>query len=199
MNSELKRTIDNSEKSHLERLEYEKKQLTDTYKGAIAELTEQCNKHRADVERMAREVAETEKQMAIVKNDYALIRKQKMKTDNEMKQLTAKVDRERKLMETNYTAKRIQYETEMNQRLTEDHQRAEQEKRRICGFAAEAFKMFFDANASIDEKSYRNVIETACDELTKLTKSDAAVRRIVAARDGQTTEDAVAQVLMAHA
>ncbi|OHT09438.1 hypothetical protein TRFO_04491 [Tritrichomonas foetus] len=198
-NAELKRTIVANEAAAEERLETEKKQISDTYKGAIAELTEQCNKHRADVEKMAKEVADNEKQMAIIKNDCCLLKKQKIKIENEMKQLTAKVDRERKLMETNFTAKRIQYETEMTRKLTEDHQKYEQDKRRICGFAAEAFKLFFNANSTIDEKSYRNVIEQARDELTKLTKSDASVRRIVAARDNQTTEDAVAQVIMTSA
>ena len=178
------------------RLENEKRQLTDTYKGAIAELTDQCAKHRSDVEKMAKSVAENEKQMAISRNECNLMKKHKIKIENEMKSLLAKVERERKLMETNYTAKRIAYESETAQKMNEEKQKLEQEKRRICGFGVEAFKMFFNANSSIDEKSFRNVIENARDELTRLTKSDAAVRRIVSARDNQTTEDAVAQVLM---
>ncbi|KAK8837798.1 hypothetical protein M9Y10_036336 [Tritrichomonas musculus] len=194
--ADLRKKLHDNEVAAEKRLENEKNSLSETYKGAIAELTEQCNKHRADVERMAKDVAENEKQMALNKSEFGVLKKQKIKAENELKQLIAKVEREKKLMETNYTAKRCQYETDMNRRITEDHQKFEQEKRRICGYAAEAFKLFFNASAAIDEKSYRNVIEQARDELTKLTKSDAAVRRLVAARDNQTTEDAVAQVLM---
>lgn len=80
--------------------------------------------------------------------------------------------------------------------MNDERLKFEAEKRRICGYSIEAFKLFFDANLSIDEKSYRNVVDMAKDELTKLTHSDASIRRIVAARDGQTTEDAVAQVIM---
>ncbi|KAK8895785.1 hypothetical protein M9Y10_013670 [Tritrichomonas musculus] len=195
--NEFKKQLSDQADHFERRLEDEKRQLTETYKGAIAELTDQCAKHRSDVERMAKSVAENEKQMAISRNECNLMKKHKIKIENEMKSLNAKVERERKLMETNYTAKRIAYESETAQKMNEERQKLEQEKRRICGFGVEAFKMFFNANSSIDEKSFRNVIENARDELTRLTKSDAAVRRIVAARDNQTTEDAVAQVLMA--
>ncbi|OHS94310.1 hypothetical protein TRFO_39472 [Tritrichomonas foetus] len=196
--NDLIRDIKNNGIAALERLEIEKRQLSETYTDAIEQLKEQCEKHRLDVEKMAKVVSENEKLVAIVRSENALLKKEKLKIEQDMKSLSAKVDRERKLMETTYTAKRIQYETEVTSKLNEERTRFEVEKRRICGFAAEAFKMFFDANAAIDEKSYRNVIETATEELTKLTKSDAAVRRIVSARDGQTTEDAVAQVLMSH-
>ncbi|OHT01906.1 hypothetical protein TRFO_31201 [Tritrichomonas foetus] len=197
--NELNRQLVEQSEATAQRLEKEKKQLTETYQCAIDELTEQCAKHRSDVERMATVVAENEKQMAIVRNECNILKKQKIKIENEMKSLLAKVDRERKLLETNYTAKRIAYESEMSQKMNEERQKLEQEKRKLCGYGAEAFKMFFNANTSIDEKSFRNVIENARDELTRLTKSDAAVRRIVAARDNQTTEDAVAQVLMTSA
>ena len=197
--NDLTREIKNCQLAAQDRLEIEKRQLVQTYTDAMDQLKDQCEKHRLDVEKMAKVVSENEKSVAIIRAENMILKKEKLKVEQDMKSLTSKVERERKLMESTFTAKRIQYETEIIGKLNDERSRFEVEKRRICGFAAEAFKMFFDANASIDEKSYRNVIETACDELTKLTKSDAAVRRIVAARDGQTTEDAVAQVLMAHA
>ena len=193
---EFNHLLASKEEETNQRIESEKKLLSDTFKNAIDELTQQCAKHRSDVERMAKVVADNEKQMSIIKNENNILKKQKIKTDNEMKMLVAKVNRERKLIESNATAKRIAYESEMNQKLNEEKQKYEQDKRRICRFGAESFKMFYNATSSIDEKSFKNVIECARDELTRLMKSDAAVRRIVAARDNQTTEDAVAQVLM---
>lgn len=195
-NAELKRKLQENIENSERRLETEKQQLADTYKGVIAELTEQCNKHRSDVERMAKEVAEAEKQMAMIKNDNCLLKKQKIKAENEMKQQAEKFEREKKILDSSYTAKRCQYEDEFTRKMTESNQKYEQDKRRICGYAAESFKLLFNANSAIDEKSYRSVIDQARDELTKLTKSDADIRRLVAARDNQTTEDAVAQVLM---
>ncbi|OHT11849.1 hypothetical protein TRFO_18528 [Tritrichomonas foetus] len=182
-----------------DRLETEKRELRNTYERAINQLKDQCEMHRLDVEKMAKTVAENEKQCAIVKQEALTMKKEKIRTEQEMKSLRAKVDRERKLMETTFTAKRIAYETEVTKKLNDEKGRFEQEKRRICGYAVEAFKLFFDANTTIDEKAYRNVIDMAHDELTKLTRSDAAVRRICAARDGQTTEDSVAQVVMTSA
>ena len=182
-----------------DRLEREKTELKHTYEHAINQLKDQCDMHRRDVEKMAKTVADNEKQMAIVKAESVLMRKEKIRVEQEMKSLNAKVERERKLLETTFTAKRIAYETELTKKLNDERARFEQEKRRICGYSVEAFKFFFDANASIDEKSYRNVIDMAHDELTKLTQSDAAIRRIICARDGQTTEDAVAQVVMTSA
>ena len=48
------------------------------------------------------------------------MKKHKIKIENEMKSLLAKVERERKLMETNYTAKRIAYESETAQKMNEE-------------------------------------------------------------------------------
>lgn len=193
----LRKAILDQNEQFEQRLESEKQQLIDTYKGAIDEIAEQNNKYRSDVERMATHVAENEKQMAIINNECGILKKQKAKIDNDMKSLKDKVARERKLMESNFTAKRIAYETETAQKMSDERQKYEQDKRRLCTFGADAFKMFFNASSSIDEKSFRTVIENARDELTRLSQSDAAIRRIVAARGNQTTEDAVAQALMA--
>ncbi|KAK8889401.1 hypothetical protein M9Y10_034147 [Tritrichomonas musculus] len=179
-----------------DQLEAEKAELSRTYESAIRQLKNQCEQHRLDVEKMAKSCVENERACAVIKNDALLMKKEKIRTEQEMKSLQQKVERERKLLETTYTAKRIAYETELTKKLNDEKVKFEAEKRRICGYSIEAFKLFFDANLSIDEKSYRNVVDMAHDELTKLTHSDAAVRRIVAARDGQTTEDAVAQVIM---
>lgn len=181
------------------RLESEKKDLTRTYETAMNQLKNQCEQHRLDVEKMAKACVENERACAVIKNDALIMKKEKIRAEQEMKSLQQKIERERKLMETTYTAKKIQYEMELTKKINDERSKFELEKRRICGYSIEAFKLFFDANLSIDEKSYRNVVDMAHDELTKLTHSDASVRKIVGARDGQTTEDAVAQILMVSA
>lgn len=194
--NDLYKDLKNKDYQFDERLEDEKQQLSRTFQLAIDQLNDQCEKHRLDVEKMAKVVSDNEKQVAIIKSENIILKKEKLKTDQDMKSLNTKFEREKKLMDTVFTAKRIQYETAVNQKLNEERTRFEAEKRKMCGYAIEAFKMFFDANVVIDEKSYRHVIETAHDELNKLTRMDASIRRIVGAREGQTTEDAVAQVIM---
>lgn len=194
--NDLHKDLKNKDYQFDERLEDEKQQLSRTFQLAIDQLNEQCEKHRLDVEKMAKVVSDNEKSVAIIKSENLILKKEKLKTDQDMKSLSTKFDREKKLMETIFTSKRIQYETAVNQKLNDERTRFEAEKRKMCGFAIESFKMFFDANVVIDEKSYRHVIEVAHDELDKLTRMDASIRRIVGAREGQTTEDAVAQVIM---
>lgn len=181
-----------------QKLEDGKADLTRTYQNVIDQLKDQCEKHRLDVEKMAKVLADNEKQFAIIKAENLLFKKDKVKAEQELKSQSDKFDREKKIMESSFTAKKIQYETAINGKLNDERSRFEADKRRICAYAAEAFKMFFDANATIDERSYKNVIDTTKDELTKLLDADGSIRRIVGAREGQTTEDAVAQVIMSQ-
>jgi hypothetical protein len=48
----------------------------------------------------------------------------------------------------------------------------------------------------IDQRSFKRVVSQARDELDRLAASDWAIRRLVEAADHQTTEDAVARLVL---
>ena len=99
-------------------------------------------------------------------------------------------------METNLRTSKIAAESHYAMKLEEQRQKSEAEIRKMCANTADAFRDFFDANEQMSERSFRAILEKAHDELARLSKSDAAIRRIVKAAERQTTEDAVAQAVM---
>ena len=196
---DLTQQMADKEQSAEARLQTEKRHITETYERAISQLKQQCEDHRCDVERMAKSVAEADVKVNAIKLEAYQAKKEMRRMEMELLQNNEKIERERKLLETSFSAKKISLESDYNLKLNNEKAKFEAEKRRICGFGAEAFKAFFNPNVEIDEKSYRCVIEQAKDELTRLAYSDAAVRRLVGARDNQTTDDAVAQLLLQKA
>ena len=90
----------------------------------------------------------------------------------------------------------ITAETTYNTKINEMKSKADDEKRKIMSIAATEFSQFFDASEMIDERSYKSLIVHARDELERLTKSDSAIRRMINITGKQTTDDAVAQLLM---
>lgn len=195
----LLQQMNDKEQSAELRLQTEKQHLTETYESAIEQLKMQCEAHRSDVERMAKVVAEHEQKVNQCKMESYQAKKEMKKIEMELSQNNEKIERERKLLETSFATKRYALEHDYQLKLNNERAKFETEKRRICGYGAEAFKAFFNPNVEIDEKSYRCVIEQAKEELTRLALSDAAVRQLVGARDNQTTDDAVAQLLLQKA
>lgn len=197
--TEMIQELTEKEQQTESRLTAEKKNITQTYERAIDQLKQQCDQHRNDVERMAKVVAEAEAKVNEIKMQTYHAKKEMRRMEMELSQNNEKLERERKLLETSFAAKRATLESDFTLKLNNERARFEAEKRRICGFGAEAFKAFFNPNVEIDEKSYRSVIEQAKGELTRLSYTDAAVRRLVGARDNQTTDDAVAQLFLQKA
>ena len=94
-------------------------------------------------------------------------------------------------------------EPEMNTADAQDTESAEAEdaqseaeKRRIFSFAGTNFSQFVDSTYQMDERSYRNLIDIASSELKRLSTSERTLRSMLSASESQTTEDALAQILI---
>lgn len=178
------------------RLEEEKKNVTETYERALAELHNQCEAHRADVEKLSAALTQSENATSSAKVTILKLQKENKRLACELESFKGQLDRERKLMETNVRTSKIAAESHYAMKLEEQKAKAEAEIRKLCAAGADAFRDFFDANEQLSERSFRALLEKAHDELARLSKSDAAIRRIVKAGERQTTEDAVAQAVM---
>lgn len=195
-NSELQRSLKEHEDNANKRLEEEKKNITNTFENAVNELKEQCEKHRQDVQKMASQVSETELKNSQIQQEINQVRKEKRKMETEVSSMKNTLERERKLMESTVRAQKVQSEASYNTRLEEQRNKFESEKRRLFAMGTEAFRNFFNPSEQIDERSFRCVLDKARDTITKLNNSDLSIRRMLCAGEHQTTQDAVAQLLM---
>ena len=116
--------------------------------------------------------------------------------ETEVSRMKNTLERERKLMESTVRAQKVQVEAQYNTRLEEQRNKFESEKRRLFAMGTEAFHNFFNPSEQIYERSFRCVLDKARDTITRLNNSDLSIRRMLCAGEHQTTQDAVAQLLM---
>ncbi|OHS93399.1 hypothetical protein TRFO_11810 [Tritrichomonas foetus] len=194
--AELQRVMNEHDESAAERLEAEKRSITSSFENALNELKDQCEKHRLDVQKMAAQLSDTELKNAKLNQDINQVRKEKRKMEVEVATIKAQTEREKKLMESTIRAQKIQTEAQYNTKLEEQRTRAENEKRRLFAIGTDAFRSYFNPSEQIDERSFKAVLDNARDTIQSLQNSDTAIRRMLGVHDAQTTQDAVAQLLM---
>lgn len=192
----LRQVIDENEVQAQERLETEKEQLTDSMNGAIAELQAQCERHRELVQTMTASVATVENKLQGSTQNAQALHKEKQRLIYELDQLRKQFDRDRKLSESQMKAKLLAIDSQYNIKLADECSRADREQRSLCAYVADAFRSFFDPNLPIDPSSFKALVERIKEELARLTGGETAIRRMIGAQEGQTTQDAVACFVM---
>jgi DNA repair exonuclease SbcCD ATPase subunit len=194
--NDLKQESVYKEEQAATRLELEKKQITETYERAIGELHLQCEEHRKNFETCSCQANEIKAKLAQAKLQISRLQKEKRHAESECELLKGQCERERKLMETTIRASKISTESQWNLKLDELRGKLEGEKRRILAIGTDAFRSFLNTSERINEATFRTVVEKARNEIGRLSKSDSAIRRLLGATESQTTEDAVAQLVM---
>jgi chromosome segregation ATPase len=171
----------------------EKANLVQSYESALAELKNQCDAHRSDLERVSRDLSQAESRIRKQQAVLIGLKKEKMKLQNEMQELTDKTERDTQVNQAMLKSATLTAESNAAQRLQEAKSKFEGEKRRIFSVAAEEFRTYFNAADCIDERSYRTLLAKVRNDLKRLSEADAVVRRLVGAAPRQTTDEAVAQ------
>ena len=174
----------------------EKKQLVDSYEKAIRELTEQSDKQSNDLIRLSEGITKKEKRIKEFKSTIAQLKHDNAKLEKDGKLREEEFARENKIAQTAIKGAAMSAESQYTAKLSEQKTKWEAEKRRILAFVADELRQFFNANEAIDEKSFRSIITKAKEEINRLQRTDAAIRRMVGATCRQTTDDAVAQLVI---
>ena len=197
--NEIEQTKKQSEqdiKKMAENCDAEKQQIVDQYEKAVQELTEQCQKHRQDTVKLSGKLAQLEKRYKEAKSYVLQLRTDCAKLEKQNQLKCEELERAEKITQSTVKSSVVAAESQFNSRLAEQKTKFEAEKRRLISFAADEFRQYFNANDSIDERTYHSIIIKVKDELSRLQRIDGNIRRIIGASGRQTTDDAVAQLLM---
>jgi cell division protein FtsB len=141
-------------------------------------------------------LTDSEAAVTALKAENEELQKTVKKLNHEIKLLNATAVEAKKLAELAATARRIALEEQYTKEFDELKSRTDAEKRRIYTVGVEGFRRFFNPMEEVNERSFKKVIEKAKGELDQLTESDSRIRRLVGALSNQTTEDAVAKLLL---
>jgi chromosome segregation ATPase len=198
--SEQLSDLEKSKKTEVDELVYrartEKENLVQTYENTIADLTQQCTGHRKDIESVSRDLSESEARNQKARRLITALKRERLQLQAELESLTAKAQRDSEVWRAKTRHTELTAQSAVKQSVLDERARFENEKRRLLSLAAEEFRGFFNATDLLDERSYRQLLSRVKGEIRRLSDQDNAIRRLVGAAPQQSTDDAVAHLLV---
>lgn len=166
------------------------------FDNALDELKRQSEARREEFEKATLEIARLRNKLTDAKESLLSARKEKCKLEAELKIKIDEFEREKKLLSSSHEAALLEMETKMNDRATRDVEAVKRDKREIISQVVSLFQDHVNVSAPIDDKSLRSLLNQAKSEITRLRNTNTTIRRMVHAGEYQTTEDAVACMLL---
>ncbi|KAK8853993.1 hypothetical protein M9Y10_016542 [Tritrichomonas musculus] len=106
------------------------------------------------------------------------------------------LERQNKLLMVQNNAKLIAMETNYSVKCDELRKDYELKKKELLGFIAHQFRSFYDVKMVLSEETIKSMVKKIKVEITKLRKREDAIRRILNVSEGQSTEDALTELIM---
>jgi chromosome segregation ATPase len=193
---ELRESYDRKLATCKERYETERGDLTVSFEALITHLREQNANQSIDIQKIAALLTESENAAASLRAENERWQKAVKRFRQELKITKMNAADEKKLAELAAVTNQLALEEQYTRELDALRERTDAEKRRAYAYGAETFRAFFNPLQEIDETSFKEVIGRAKAELERLTTSDRCIRRLSGAVGSQTTQDAVARLLL---
>lgn len=179
-----------------DRFEKEKLEMKNQYDATIKAMGQRCTDLSNDIAKFAEELSQAEAKYNKLQKEKGNLSEEKRKLQEEKKRIIAAAEREKMLAEAMAKTKVIEEQAAMNEKLLEIKSKNEDEKKKLMNCFADKFRNFFSPLKAVDELEYKIGIEKAYAEYDKLMKADDKIRRLLSAKKGQTTPDAVAQIIV---
>jgi chromosome segregation ATPase len=162
----------------------------------VLQLRNQAEAHRKDLENVTQQFAEGEKNQKRSHRKISALRSERKRLRNEVRELSERYDREKKLTEAVWKRESVQFKEDCEERVREVEMRVNDEKQRLVSWVKKEFRGLCDIEESFGEESFPSVLGKIRNEMNKLIDGDVAVRRLVGAAYGQSTEEAVARFVL---
>ena len=205
INQELKNKIENLQEEIKNKdtncmvlLKDEKQQLNESFERTFDQLRRQCEMCRLDVQKLTQSLADSEELNKRLKIQCAQLSAEKNKIIEELHSFEAANIRQQKIFESTLKTKVLSLDADYNKKYEEIKSQNELNLRKIFSYVADSFRTYFNPCIQIDEKSFRLVIENVKQELKRLSDTERTIRGMLGTSESQTTEDAVAQLLLDH-
>lgn len=179
-------------------------------KGRFAdEMNHVMDKHNNDVTNLRGFIAEKESEVqnlasALEESKEVIRRLSDIKRQMEVEKniLEAKIasqgeemDREKRLLTSKMKTLTVTTELKIQELEDELNAKFEKEKRDIYHFGASLFTSFFNPRIQLTYESYRKLLESAKDELSRMQKQETNIRRLVGALHAESAEEALARAI----
>lgn len=181
------------------RFNTEKHSLKKSYDQAFNQMKSKNEKCRDDIEKLSKSIVEKDNMIDELNKSIKALSLTKGKALNEIRALNEQIDREKKLSEATLKSQTCSIETKYKEKIEIIKGQALEEQQKIILYLIDAFRSIFCGFVGkIEDKSYKLLIDKIREHYKKLLDSDQAIRRMLNVTDRQTTQDAVAQLLINH-
>ncbi|OHT00588.1 hypothetical protein TRFO_07931 [Tritrichomonas foetus] len=188
--------IGENDKDFRGKLEKEKKELKSQYEKSIGQIKAKNNELRELVSNISSALNDSEERnkTLLALNSQMAIEKQQITAKVEAQ--TEEQNRDKQLTEAKLKTLELSLTTQRQMDLEDERARFEEEKRKIFGIVASNFHTLFDARQQLNDAGFRAFVEKCSAELSKFSRQDAGLRRLLGLSATESVEDAVQKLLL---
>jgi chromosome segregation ATPase len=192
--AELRRTAGQAEDAQEKRHRTEKAEMAASFEETIAKLREECGRQRESAEQLTSDIAA--KDAAIERlNEFCKRRtRQKQRLEAAVHALEDDIQRQKRLCEAQSHSRSLALDTEYREKIASLQAEFDAEKNRMFTLFAQSFSQYFNVARTIDEQALLRGLDRWKEDFSRLCTADGEIRGLLNAADGQTTQDAVAQL-----
>ncbi|KAK8889979.1 hypothetical protein M9Y10_034736 [Tritrichomonas musculus] len=180
----------------LHQKEKEARQIEDNYQSMIEQLKVKSEETEAIVQSMSKGIEDYEQRMKQMTQQVSQLNFQLQKSDMKAQSQIDSIERSKKLAIAQLKAQLMAVETKYSVIADEQRHKWEAEKRNLFCFFAQQFGSFFDAKQSLNEDSFKIIVNRIKNEIEKHKKQEQTIRKLLKARESQSTEDALADLVL---
>ena len=179
-----------------QRFAEEKDHIVKQYEDAISQIKATNEERRKDIEKLTGDVQKLENEKTELTKKYKQARRNNKSLQETMRIAKEQYERDSQIAESKHAAELLDLDSQNLNKLNQQEQAFDKEKIALYSYVTSEFNQFYKSSTTLSERTFKDVISQAKKELERLTKSDNAIRKMTKAKDKQTTEDAVAQLLL---
>lgn len=180
----------------LHQKEKEARQIEDNYQTMIDQLKVKSEETEAIVQSMSKGIEDYEQKMRQMTQQVSQLNFQLQKSDMKAQSQIDSIERSKKLAIAQLKAQLMAVETKYSVIADEQRHKWEAEKRNLFCYFAQQFGAFFDAKQSLNEDSFKLIVNRIKLEIEKHKKQEQTIRKLLKARESQSTEDALADLVL---
>ncbi|OHT13503.1 hypothetical protein TRFO_16250 [Tritrichomonas foetus] len=152
--------------------------------------------HKKQILEAGEKIKEAEKMISELENKVIKLTYQIQQDNLKFKSDIERLERENKIKDVQQKAKLMSMETNYSIKTDEITQKLLNEKKEFMCFIVQQFNSFYDSTAELNEESVKMAIRGIKRELECQQKREEAIRMLVSAKKGQTTEDALTNMII---
>ncbi|EAY15693.1 hypothetical protein TVAG_406070 [Trichomonas vaginalis G3] len=177
-------------------LEREKQDLTQQYEAVFESMKKKNEEQRTIIDKLTSSLAESEQRYKIAFQTNSALSEENKDYEDRLNFLKDELDREKKLRENQTKAIVLTTEMKCQSMIDEEKANSESEKRKIFAFVASQFKKFFDGRKTLDEETFKSIINGLKTDYDSVNDQLDGVRRLLGLSDDENPVDALSKLLL---